>query len=63
MNEVKRNELNVPYGSRYWLVTVDSHPMPWEINQYPFQVVYGDEQFVESFCDSLNAEKGEALYE
>jgi len=63
MNEAKRNELNTPSGSRYWLVTVDSRPMAWEINQYPFQIVYGTEAFVESFCDSLNAQDGEALYE
>lgn len=63
MNEAQRNELILPSGSRYWLVTIDSRPIPWEINQYPFQIVFGSEGFVKSFCDSLNSQKGEALYE
>ena len=50
-------------GSRFWIVTVDSNPMPWEINQYPFQIVYGTESFVKSFCESLNSMDGDELYE
>jgi hypothetical protein len=50
-------------GSRYWIVTVDHDPMPYEYWTSPFQIVHGTEDFVKSYCDSLNAKKGPALYE
>lgn len=64
MSEAQRNELNIPSGSRYWLVTRDRVPMPYEYGwAFPFQIVHGTESFVESYCASLNAKKGPALYE
>lgn len=49
--------------SRFWIVTVDSDPMPWEVNQYPYQIVWGRRGFVESLCNRLNSKKGKDLYE
>jgi hypothetical protein len=59
----KRKELDTAHGSRVWVVTVDSHPMPYEINKYPFKVVVGSEVFVSSIVEQLNKKKGQALFE
>ena len=63
MSEAKRKELAIPPDSRLWVVTIDSHPMPYEINQYPYKVVVGSEEYTKAIVEKLNAKKGEALFE
>lgn len=52
-----------PPGSRLWVITVDSHPMPYEINQWPYRVTFGSEGYVKKIVQKLNAKKGQTLYE
>ena len=61
---VAASDLSVSPDFCYWLVTRDSDPMPYECGwAFPFQIVHGTESFVVSYCASLNAKKGSALYE
>ena len=60
MSETKLNQSN---GSLLWVITVDSEPMPYEINQWPYRVACGSEGYVKKIVHKLNAKKGQALYE
>ena len=62
-HENANSALSTAACSRLWVVTVDSNPMPYEVNQYPFKVVVGSEGYVKMIVKKLNSKKGQALYE